>query len=68
MILPAVRLSRTSPPRGGEYLHEVTAGSMRPRGGAVRGPRERSERELGRRAVRGRPKGDLEENGERSDP
>ncbi|PSP73913.1 hypothetical protein BRC70_02740 [Halobacteriales archaeon QH_6_68_27] len=28
MILPAVSLSRTSPPRGGEYLHEVTAGSM----------------------------------------
>ncbi|PSQ22325.1 hypothetical protein BRD06_10225 [Halobacteriales archaeon QS_9_67_15] len=28
MILPAVSLSRISPPRGGEYLHEVTAGSM----------------------------------------
>ncbi|PSP70681.1 hypothetical protein BRC79_01830 [Halobacteriales archaeon QH_8_67_27] len=50
MILPAVSLSRTSPPRGGEYLHEVTAGSMRPRGGAVRAPRERSERGLGRLA------------------
>ncbi|PSQ20876.1 hypothetical protein BRD06_12015 [Halobacteriales archaeon QS_9_67_15] len=30
LILPAVRLSRISPPRGGEYLHEVTAGSMNP--------------------------------------
>ncbi|PSP70676.1 hypothetical protein BRC70_05430 [Halobacteriales archaeon QH_6_68_27] len=29
LILPAVSLSRISPPRGGEYLHEVTAGSMR---------------------------------------
>ncbi|PSQ08624.1 hypothetical protein BRC95_03050 [Halobacteriales archaeon QS_5_68_33] len=28
MILPAVSLSRISPPRGGEYPHEVTAGSM----------------------------------------
>ncbi|PSP52297.1 hypothetical protein BRC67_05275 [Halobacteriales archaeon QH_3_68_24] len=27
-ILPAVSLSRISPPRGGEYLHEVTAGSI----------------------------------------
>ncbi|PSQ09777.1 hypothetical protein BRC95_00335 [Halobacteriales archaeon QS_5_68_33] len=29
VILPAVSLSRISPPRGGEYLHEVTAGSIR---------------------------------------
>ncbi|PSP71535.1 hypothetical protein BRC70_04630, partial [Halobacteriales archaeon QH_6_68_27] len=29
LILSAVSLSRISPPRGGEYLHEVTAGSMR---------------------------------------
>ncbi|PSQ24182.1 hypothetical protein BRD06_08140 [Halobacteriales archaeon QS_9_67_15] len=29
-ILSAVRLSRISPPRGGEYLHEVTAGSITP--------------------------------------
>ncbi|PSQ09533.1 hypothetical protein BRC95_00840 [Halobacteriales archaeon QS_5_68_33] len=28
LILPAVSLSRISPPRGGEYLHEVTAGSI----------------------------------------
>ncbi|PSQ28069.1 hypothetical protein BRD06_04505 [Halobacteriales archaeon QS_9_67_15] len=28
LILPAVGLSRISPPRGGEYLHEGTAGSM----------------------------------------
>jgi len=28
LILPAVRLSRISLPRGGEYLHEVTAGSI----------------------------------------
>ena len=28
LLLPAVRLSRISPPRGGEYLHEVTAGSI----------------------------------------
>ncbi|PSP52561.1 hypothetical protein BRC67_03865 [Halobacteriales archaeon QH_3_68_24] len=31
MILPAVSLSRISPPRGGGYLYEVTAGSMKPR-------------------------------------
>jgi len=30
LILPAVRLWTISPPRGGEYLHEVTAGSMSP--------------------------------------
>ena len=30
LILPAVSLSRISPPRGGEYLHEVTAGSISP--------------------------------------
>jgi len=29
MILPAVSLLRSSPPRSGEYLHEVTAGSMK---------------------------------------
>ena len=28
LILPAVRLSRIPPPRGGEYLHEGTAGSI----------------------------------------
>ncbi|PSP70120.1 hypothetical protein BRC79_02850 [Halobacteriales archaeon QH_8_67_27] len=28
LILPAVSLSRISPPRDGEYLHEVTAGSV----------------------------------------
>ena len=28
VILPAVSLSRISPPRGGEYPHEVTAGSI----------------------------------------
>ncbi|PSQ06355.1 hypothetical protein BRC95_05715 [Halobacteriales archaeon QS_5_68_33] len=28
VILPAVSLSRISPPRGGKYLHEVTAGSI----------------------------------------
>ncbi|PSQ01473.1 hypothetical protein BRC95_12070 [Halobacteriales archaeon QS_5_68_33] len=28
LILPAVSLSRISPPRGGEYLHEVPAGSI----------------------------------------
>ena len=28
LILPAVRLSRISAPRGAEYLHEVTAGSI----------------------------------------
>ncbi|PSP75869.1 hypothetical protein BRC70_01495 [Halobacteriales archaeon QH_6_68_27] len=28
VILPAVSLSRISPPRGDEYPHEVTAGSM----------------------------------------
>ncbi|PSP64775.1 hypothetical protein BRC79_09685, partial [Halobacteriales archaeon QH_8_67_27] len=30
LILPAVSLSRISPPRGGKYLHEVTAGSITP--------------------------------------
>ncbi|ACV46822.1 MULTISPECIES: hypothetical protein [Halomicrobium] len=29
LILPAVNLSRISPPWGGEYLNEVTAGSMK---------------------------------------
>nr|WP_164731985.1 MULTISPECIES: 2-oxo acid dehydrogenase subunit E2 [Halomicrobium] len=28
LILPAVNLSQISPPRGGEYLNEVTAGSI----------------------------------------
>ena len=28
LILPAVSLSRILPPQGGEYLHEVTAGSI----------------------------------------
>ncbi|PSP53262.1 hypothetical protein BRC67_02180 [Halobacteriales archaeon QH_3_68_24] len=28
LILPAVSLSRTPPPQGGKYLHEVTAGSI----------------------------------------
>ena len=28
LILPAVRLSRIPPPRGGDYLHKGTAGSI----------------------------------------
>ncbi|PSQ29510.1 hypothetical protein BRD06_02765 [Halobacteriales archaeon QS_9_67_15] len=37
-ILPAVRLSRISPPRGGEYLYEVTAGSISFRASSRLGP------------------------------
>ena len=43
LILPAVSLSRISPPRGGEYPHEVTAGSIR-KPSAARHPAPRAAR------------------------
>ncbi|PSQ29413.1 hypothetical protein BRD06_03085 [Halobacteriales archaeon QS_9_67_15] len=54
LILPAVSPSRISPPRGGEYLYEVTAGSIRRRSGRVRAsargpPRGRTARRRSRR-------------------